>query len=582
MFAIDGLILVAAVLLVVAIASSKFSAQVGVPVLVLFLGLGMLAGSEGVGGIAFENYALAHGVGTVALVLILFDGGLRTPVASFRAAMAPALTLATVGVLVTSVLTGVAAWWLLDLTLLEGMLLGSIVGSTDAAAVFSALRTQGLSLPTRLGATVEVESGSNDPMAVFLTIGLIEIILGRMELGGGLILFFVTQMGVGGVVGLAVGWLGAELNNRIHLAAAGLYPILMTATGFMAFGLAAGLNGSGFLATYLAGILVGNRRVVFQRGTLLFTDGMAWLAQILMFVVLGLLSFPSRLLEVAPAGLALAGILVFIARPAAVAATMLPFGFTPREVVFISWAGLKGAVPIILAIYPLLFGVPSGALIFDVVFFAVLVSALAQGWSLARVARALGLDRPAEARPPVTLEITSLRDVDGDIVEYTVTSAARASGRLIRELALPDGAVVAMIVRDRVIIPPRGSTAVLEGDHVFLVVRPDVRQLVDRAFSPHPGADSGPLPDAEFRLAAHATVGDLEEFYGIQLLAPHDQTIGALLAERLGRSAVTPGARTAMGRIDLVVREVAHGRIEVVGICLPVHDEEPAEPATPP
>ena len=210
MFAIDGLILASAILLVVAVASSKFSSRLGVPVLVLFLVVGMLAGSEGIGGIAFEDYRLAHGIGTVALALILFDGGLRTPFASFRTAVAPALTLATAGVVLTSFLTGLAAWWLLDLSLLEGMLLGSIVGSTDAAAVFAALRTQGLRLPPRLSATVEVESASNDPMAVFLTIGFIEVILGRMELGGGFLVFFATQMGVGTVVGLLVGWAGSE------------------------------------------------------------------------------------------------------------------------------------------------------------------------------------------------------------------------------------------------------------------------------------------------------------------------------------------------------------------------------------
>lgn len=578
MFAVDGLILVSAVLVVVAIASSKFSAQVGVPVLVLFLAVGMLAGSEGIGGIAFESYPLAHGIGTVALVLILFDGGLRTPLDSFRIALAPALTLATVGVLITSVLTGVAAWWLLDLTLLEGLLLGSIVGSTDAAAVFAALRTRGLRLGTRLAATVEVESGSNDPMAVFLTIGLIEVLMGRMEIGWSFLGFFVTQMGVGTVVGLVVGRVGVELVNRIHLAASGLYPILMAATGFLAFGIAAGLQGSGFLAAYLAGVVAGNRRVVFQRGSLLFTDGMAWLAQILMFVVLGLLSFPSRLIDAAPAGMMLAAILVFVARPAAVALTMLPFRFTAREVVFLSWAGLKGAVPIILAIYPLLFGLPSGALIFDIVFFAVLVSAIAQGWSLPVVARWLRLDLPAEAVAPVTLEITSLRDVDGDIVEYTVGDASRAVGRLIRDLALPDGAVVAMIVRGQQVVPPRGSTAVLSGDHVFLVMRPEVRPFVDRAFSEDALSQGGPLPQIEFRLRAAATLSDVEEFYGFRLEGPPDATLGSLLAERLGRSALTLGARTEIGDVGLVVREVSPAGVEAVGLTLrPREEEDPGQ-----
>ncbi len=574
MFAVDGLILLAAVLVVVAIASSKFSARAGVPVLVVFLVVGMLAGSEGIGRVAFEDYALAHGIGTIALVLILFDGGLRTPLASLRAAMAPALSLATVGVLVTAFLTGLCAWWLLDLTLLEGMLLGSIVGSTDAAAVFAALRTRGLRLPGRLAATVEVESGSNDPMAVFLTVGLIQVLVGRAELGGGLFVLFLTQMGVGALVGLVVGRLAAELVNRLKLDAAGLYPILAVASGFLAFGIAAGLQGSGFLAAYLAGIVFGNRRVVFQRGILLFSDGTAWLAQILMFVVLGLLTFPSRLADAAPAGLALAGILLFVSRPLAVWATVLPFRFTPREVAFLSWAGLKGAVPIVLATYPLLFGLPSGALIFDVVFFAVLVSALAQGWSLPWVARKLGVDLPAEPEPAVTLEITSLRDVDGDIVEYSLTPASRATGRLVRDLALPEGAVVAMIVRDKAVIPPRGSTAVLEGDHVFLVMRPDVRPLVDRIFGADPATGSRRLPTTEFRLVAHATARDLEEFYGIRLPVPPQTTLGQVLSQRLGRSALTVGARTELDGVGLVVREVSPTGVEVIGVTLPT----PAEP----
>lgn len=484
MFPTDGLILVGGVLVLFAVASSKFSARFGVPVLVVFLALGMLAGSEGIGGIEFEDYALAHAIGTVALALILFDGGLRTSLRSLRIAWKPAVALATVGVVITSALTGVGASLLLGIPLLEGVLLGSIVGSTDAAAVFAVLRSRGARLSPRLGAVLEVESGSNDPMAVFLTLALLGVLLGELAPGLPLASLFLLQMTVGGVVGVLVGWLGAALNNRINLDAAGLYPVLMAAVGLLSFGLAAALGGSGFLAVYVTGVVLGNSRMVFQRGILLFTDGTAWLGQIVMFTVLGLLVFPSRLLDVAPAGLLVAAILIVVARPVATAAVLPWFGFRIREMVLVAWAGLRGAVPIILAIYPLLFGLPDGQLLFDVVFFVVLVSALTQGWSLPTLARWLKLDQPTEAMPPVTLEITSLRHVNGDIVEYLVVEGSRAAARLIRDLSLPDGAVIAMVSRGEDVIPPRGSTMLLPGDHAFLVLHPEVRSVVDQLFGP--------------------------------------------------------------------------------------------------
>lgn len=571
MFVIDRLILFGAILLLFAITSSKFSSRIGVPVLVLFLAVGMLWGSEGLGGIAFENYPLAHGIGTLALAVILFDGGLRTPLSSFRLALWPSLALATLGVLVTTLVTGAAAAWILGVPLLTGALLGSIVGSTDAAAVFALLRGKGLHLRERVAATLEIESGSNDPMAVFLTVGVLEVLLGRMEPGWDLAGFLALQVTVGAVAGVGTGWLAVQLNNRINLDAAGLYPILTAASGLLAYGLAATLGGSGFLSVYLAGIVLGNSRIVFQRGILLFTDGMAWLGQIVMFVMLGLLSFPSRLIDVAGEGLLIAGVLILVARPLAVAVVLLPFRFEPREIAFLGWVGLKGAVPIILAIYPLLFGLPSAPLLFNVVFFVVLVSALTQGWSLPAVARALDLEVPSAPEPPVTLEITSLKHLDGDIVEYTVGEETRAANRLIRELHLPEGAVVAMISRGSAIIPPRGSTPVLPGDHVFLVLHPDIRALVDRVFSAHPGED-GELPAVEFPLAASTTAGDLAEFYGIRLDAPDDQTLGELLAERLRPAGAVEGAGVRFGEVCLRVREVGPEGIGRVGLQIAASD----------
>jgi potassium/hydrogen antiporter len=527
------------ILLLMGIASSKFSSRLGLPVLVLFLLLGMLAGEEGIGGIAFDNFGAAHVIGTLALAFILFDGGLQTRAQALRSAWKPSALLATVGVLVTSVVTGVAAAHILDIPLLEGILLGSIVGSTDAAAVFSVLRSRGLHLRRRLASTLEIESGSNDPMAIFLTIGLLEVLLGRMELGPQLLQLFVWQLGLGAVMGVAVGFGAVRLINRINLEAAGLYPVLTAACGLLAFGAAAALGGSGFLAIYIAGIILGNQRIVFERGARLFHDGLAWMGQISMFVVLGLLSTPSELLRVAPESLLIAVVLIFVARPVAVVPLLLPFGFSLREQLFVSWVGLKGAVPIILALFPLIFGLPDGALLFNVVFFVVIVSAIVQGGTLPLLAARLGLQVEPEPQPSVTLEITSLRDVNADIVEYTVGERSRAANHRLNQLTLPDGVVVAMIVRDEQLIPPRGSTSILPDDHVFLVLRPETRPLVDRIFSPRMAVDALPTL-IEFPLTGSTTVEDLWEFYGIRLGMPGEKTLDAVIRERLRPSVPYP------------------------------------------
>jgi potassium/hydrogen antiporter len=390
MFSINMIVFMIGTLLLLGIASSKFSARIGMPVLVLFMGVGMLAGSEGLGRIAFENYQFANSVGSVALALILFDGGLRTSLQSVHAAWRPALSLSTVGVLLTSVLTGFAAAWALDMPILHGMLLGAIVGSTDAAAVFSILRTSRLKLSPRLTATLEVESGSNDPMAIFLTIGLISLIMGTANSAGGIALLFILQFGVGGLVGVGTGYAATWVVNRINLDYPGLYPILVLAFGLLAFGLAAVLGGSGFLAVYIAGIVLGNNSLVYRNGIFLFHDAAAWLGQIVLFVMLGMLSFPSRLVEVATDGLVIALALIFIARPVAVALSAFPFGFNLRELTFLSWVGLKGAVPITLATFPLLAGMEGGGLIFQCCFFC-----------RARFGGNAGLV-PAPGRTPVT------------------------------------------------------------------------------------------------------------------------------------------------------------------------------------
>lgn len=583
MFAVDKLILISGILLLLGIASSRFSARLGVPVLVMFLALGMLAGSQGIGGIEFDNYVLAHGIGTLSLAVILFDGGLSTELSSVRAAWKPSLVLATFGVVLTAGITGAAAAWILDLSWLEGMLLGSIVGSTDAAAVFAVLRSGGVNLPKRLTATLEIESASNDPMAIFLTVGCIELLMGRVTFGPELLSMFVIQMAVGGIVGLGMGFVTVWLVNRIQMDSAGLYPVLVSACALLAFGIAAALGGSGFLAVYLAGIVIGNSRMVFQRGIFLFHDAGAWLGQIVMFVVLGLLSFPRKLPEIAGNGLLIAAVLTLVARPVSVWVTMIFFRYNWRELTFLSWVGLKGAVPITLATFPLMMNVPGASVIFDVVFFVVVVSALIQGATLPVVARWLKLQIPPEPNPPITLEISSLRHVDGDIVDFTITPDSQVAGRMVKQLALPEGVVIALVARQQSLIPPQGSTRIEAGDHVILVMRPEARPLVNKIFR-RKGAESERLPlSMEFPLRGSTTVKELQELYDIPMEAPADATLDQVLRYRLGGVPAIQNEAVTFGQIALFVREVSDGgTIERVGmVILPQREPPQSEPPQP-
>ncbi|MBI1325186.1 potassium/proton antiporter [bacterium] len=580
MFLIDSLVLIAGVLLLLAIMSSKLSTRLGVPVLVLFLLLGMLAGSEGIAGIEFENYPLAHGIGTVALAMILFDGGLGTSIPAIRLAWKPAVLLSTLGVLITALVTGVGASLILGISWLEGLLMGSIVASTDAAAVFSVMRSGGMRLPKRLEAVLEIESASNDAMAIFLTIGCIEVLLGNVVPGPALLGIFFSQMIVGAAVGLAGGFAGAWLVNRIDLNSAGLYPVLVSAIGLLTFGVTTHFAGSGFLAIYLAGVVIGNRPLVFQRGILLFHDAIAWLSQIVMFVVLGLLCFPSRLLNVAWLSLAVSAVLIFVARPLAVFVSTRGFRFTLKETVFMSWVGLKGAVPITLATFPLMLATPEkplqAPLLFDVVFFTVVVSAVIQGTSLTPAARWLGLEQPPEPEPPVTLEINSLKHVHGEVVDYAVGEDSRAAGRLVRNLTLPEGATIAMIARGDQIVPPQGNTRILAGDHVILVLKPGIVALVSQVF----GRDDdsrGTIPDTlEFPLRARTTISELQEFYLISVEAPPERTLAEVICTDLGCTEPKEGDSVKLGPLRLrIARLGIDGKIEMVGMSILPEQDRP-------
>ncbi|GHF02457.1 potassium/proton antiporter [Thalassotalea profundi] len=567
MFFIDQIIFLAAILILLGIISSQLSARLGLPVLVLFLIVGMLAGEDGPGGILFDNAEAAHALGTLALAMILFDGGLQTPFKAIKKVWKPASALATFGVLITGIVTGYSAAYILDLPLLQGMLLGAIVGSTDAAAVFALLRNAGIHLNDKLKATLEIESASNDPMAIFLTIGLLEILVNGMKPGSGLLVMFISQMGLGAIVGLGVGWLSIKLINKIQLVAAGLYPVLVAACGLLSFGIAANIGGSGFLAIFITGVVIGNSRFVFQRSTFLFHDGLAWLSQITMFVVLGLLITPTSLLDVWFEGLLIAFVLIFIARPLAVIPILALFGFNLREISLVSWVGLRGSVPIILAIFPLIFELPGAALIFNVVFFVVLISATLQGSSLAWMARKLKLTLAAPVTPTATLEITALGDVDADIVEYTLSDTSRGVGRRLSELALPDSAVMAMITRESKVIAPRGSTLLQAGDHLFIVLKPAARIFVDCVFLGDINSERTELPNRELRVKGNTHTSDILNSYGIEIEDQVESTLEEVIKQTLENQPNIDSC-VQVGDIQLYVREMVGQRIITVGILV--------------
>ena len=564
MFAIDQLILLAAVLILLGIVSSKLSARLGLPMLVLFLLIGMLAGEDGIGGISFDNPGLAHAMGTLALALILFDGGLQTPITAIKRVWKPAAALATFGVLITALIVGAAASVILPISVYEGLLLGAIVGSTDAAAVFSLLRNAGIYLNARVKSTLEIESASNDPMAIFLTVALLEIIVNDMPLGWELGVLFIQQMGLGALIGIVVGMILTRLVNKINLQATGLYPVLVTASGLLAFGLAANIGGSGFLAIFITGVIIGNHKFAFQKTTFMFHDGLAWLSQITMFVVLGLLLMPSELLDVWWQGLAIALVLMFVARPIAVVPIMKLFGFNAKEITLVSWVGLRGSVPIILAIFPLLFGLSNAALIFNAVFFVVLLSATLQGWSLPWVARKLNLIEPPPISAPATLEITTLGDVDAEIIEYTISDTSKAVNRRLSQMALPDGVVVAMITRKNEVVPPRGSTVLRAEDHLFVVSKHDYKPLLELAFAEEGYTAPAPLP--ELRTKGASRVSELIRSYNIDLGVEFERDV--TLEQLFAQSEVTiePGAEIAVGRTIFRIEDEMNGRILTVTI----------------
>jgi cell volume regulation protein A len=473
----DGeLILVAGALLAAGIAASLLAARVRLPGLLLFLGLGMLLGSDGTGWIDFgrsqEDYELARTIGIVALALILFEGGLTAGFEEIRPVLRPALGLALVGTFVTAGITAIAAIWLFDLSTLEGLLLGAIVSSTDGAAIFSLLRGSTLRRP--LARTLEGEAGLNDPVAVLLVVGFIEWIEQDGYGVADMAVLFVLELGIGAAVGIAVGWLAAEGLRRARLDTAGLYPVATLATVAIAFGAAETLHGSGFLAAYLAGLALGSARIPAKRTVAVFHQGLAWVAQIAMFLSLGLLVFPSELGDVVLEGTALALVLVLVARPIAafVSTAFDPFSVADRVV--LGWAGLRGAVPVVLATFPVIDEVAGSGDFFNIVFFAVVISTLLQGTTFEPLAKRLGVTTSEPALPRPLAETGTIRRLGAEIVEFPVGPEDALVGHRVRELGLPRDALLSVIVRGDEAVLPRGSTRVEAGDRLHVVVRSEV------------------------------------------------------------------------------------------------------------
>jgi cell volume regulation protein A len=430
----------------------------------------MLAGSEGLGGIEFSNAALAQSIGTIALIFILFSGGLDTDWKEVRPVVKQAFTLATLGVLITAVVLGILVSLILDVSFLWGLLIGSIVSSTDAAAVFSIIRTRKKGLKDNLKPLLELESGSNDPMAIFLTIGTIELLLNPGKDITDILLLFVYQMGIGSVGGFFLGKLMVISLNRMKFTSEGIYPVFAIAMCVLIFSVTASFGGSGFLAIYIAGLVLGNSSFIYKKGTIRFFDGLAVLSQIAMFLTLGLLVFPSQLVEVALTGLLISAALIFVGRPLSVYISLAFFKFNWREKIFISWVGLRGAVPIILATFPLIAGVQNAELIFNIVFFIVLTSVLLQGWSLVPAAVLLKVAKPLEEKKRYPIEFNPVEGADTELVDFIVPYNSKVAGKALVDLFFPADSRIVLIWRNEQSIVPSGGTVLEPGDTLLILV----------------------------------------------------------------------------------------------------------------
>jgi potassium/hydrogen antiporter len=557
-------ILLGALLVLAGILSSLVALRFGAPLLLVFLIIGMLAGEEGIVGVRFDDVRTTYTVGSVALALILFDGGLRTRFATFRSVLAPSLVLATVGVVLTAALTAPVARYALGIGWTQSLLVGSVVASTDAAAVFFLIHARGLRLRPRVGATLEIESGTNDPFAIFLTLLLVEILLEGPQTWSAIMLGLIAEA----LGGAAIGILGARsivaVLNRLSLPQ-GLHAPFVTTGALVIFGLAEAIHSSGFLAVYVAGLVVGNRPTRAHNTVIVFLDAATWIAQIVMFLLLGLLAWPQRLPEHALAAIAVALALMLVARPLTVFLCLAPFRFSWREKAFMSWVGLRGAVSIFLASIPLLVGLPDAPLYFDVGFVVVLASLLIQGWTIPAAAHLFHIALPRTDPAPRRVEL----DLPGQLSQELVGYAVHANNPYLRRRIAPSWAKLMLVVRRERVLTADEAADIREGDHVYFLAPPEKAQALDRFFvdMPPPAAPD-PRLLGDFFVSGDATLGALAEIYGIKV-APEDAatTLAEHIVNELGHPARANDV-LALGPITLVVQKAVDGRAVNIGLQL--------------
>jgi cell volume regulation protein A len=557
----------AAVLALMCVFASVISKRLGAPLLLVFLVLGMLAGEEGPGGIRFDDFNLAFLFGNLALAIIIFDGGLGTRRDTFRVSLQPALSLASFGVVITALITGLAVYLILDRPWQESLLIGAIVGSTDAAAVFGLLRNAGLELKERTGATLEIESGSNDPMAIFLTVTLVQLLVNPSAHPGWSILTeLLRQMGLGLAVGFAGGYLLSKSLKRLIIPAS-LYPLLALAAVLSIFGATNLWGGSGFLAIYIVGVMIGNQSLPYGNDIHRFHDGVAWLSQIGMFLMLGLLITPSQLIPILLPATAIALVLIFIARPIAVMLSLLPFHFPWREQVFIGWCGLRGAVPIILALFPTLAGLEHMRTYFELVFIVVLISLVLQGWTIAPVARWLQVELPPPLKEPEHKALKICRDQDKELLVYEAVPGSHAVGMQGRHLPLSEGGQLVGIVRAGIMIERPELQVLTPGDQVLLLVATGNSATIARTFALSPMLDSVKF-FGEFAIKPEAHLTDLGMLYFFQVDQAHrEETVAQFIVKQFHGKPVV-GDWVRFGPVKFIVREMKGDQISSVGLKL--------------
>ena len=553
----NHIILISAALITFSIFAGVLSTRIGAPLLLVFLAFGMLAGEDGFGGIRFQDFRLAYLTGSVALAVILFDGGLRTTREQFSEGLAPALMLATIGVFITAALTGVAAHHILGYSWIEAFLLGAIVGPTDAAAVFMLLHLRGLRLRPRVGSTLEVESGLNDPMSIFLTLALVGIIAHGMPKGGlgptllSLAIDFIWQIGGGLIFGLVGGQIVLRAVNRLKFSP-GIYPIFAGALALVVFAAAQSVEASGFLAIYLVGTVLGNNPHRATAEISRFSDGLSWLAQICMFLMMGLLVTPTKLVPVLLPALAIAAVLIVVARPVAVLVSLAPFRFGRGGFGFISWVGLRGAVPIFLGTIPVIENVRHAQTIFAIVFVVVIASLVVQGWTISPVARLMKVELPPRPQPRQRAELDLPAGVGRTVVAYTVDPLSIMALRRMSRLPLPPETEIISIMRDGLVQGGLPTEGLRGGDLVMLLTEPDALPSLDRLFGARRARAKKDLGQFDFTLAADASAGEVADLYGFTV-TPHERglTLAGLIHARLGKD-IEIGQRIHAGSVELV------------------------------